>query len=63
MVLVYSQWFSVVLPVRSRRFSVVLEGSQWFVVLLVASQWFSVVLTGSCRFSVVLVGSQFSRRF
>ena len=56
MVLVDSQWFSVVFPVGSRR------GSYWFLVVLVASQWFSVVLTGSRRFSVVLVGSQCSRR-
>ena len=51
MVLVDSQWFSVVLPVGSRRFSMVLVGSQWFLVVLVASQWCSVVLTGSHRFS------------
>ena len=38
MVLVDSQWFSVVLPVSSRRFSVVFVGSQWFLVVLVASQ-------------------------
>ena len=50
--LVVSQWFSVVLPVGSHRFSMVLVGSQWFLVVLVASQWFSVVLTGSRRFSV-----------
>ena len=30
MVLVDSQWFSVVLPVGSRRFSMVLVGSQLF---------------------------------
>ena len=59
MVLVDSQWFSVVFPVGSRMF---LVGSYWFLVVLVASQWFSVVLTGSRRFSVVLVGSQSSRR-
>ena len=35
MVLVDSQWFSVVLPVGSRRFSV---GSQWFLLVLVESQ-------------------------
>ena len=52
LVLIDSQWFSVVLPVGSRRFSMVLVGSQWFLVVLVASQWFSVVLTGSRRFSV-----------
>ena len=49
MVLVDSQWFSVVLPVGSRRFSIVLVRSQRFLVVLVASQWFSV---GSHRFSV-----------
>ena len=52
MVLIDSQWFSVVFPVGSRRFSMVLEGCEWFLVVLVASQWFSVVLTGSRRFSV-----------
>ena len=36
-----SQWFSVVLPIDSRRFSMVLVGSQWFLVVLVASHWFS----------------------
>ena len=41
MVLVDSQWFSVVFPVGSRRFSMVLVGFQWFLVVLVASQWFS----------------------
>ena len=49
MVLVDSQWFSVVLRVSSRRIPMVLSGS--------------VYLTGSRRFSVVLVGSQCSRRF
>ena len=49
MVLVDSQWFSVVLPVGSRRFSLVLVRSQRFLVVLVASQLFSV---GSHRFSV-----------
>ena len=54
----------MVLPVGSRRFSMVLVGSQWFLVVSVVlscSHWFSVVLTGSRRFSVVsevLVGSQ-----
>ena len=38
MVIVDSIWFSVVLPVGSRRFSIVLVGSQWFLVVLVASQ-------------------------
>ena len=47
MFLVDSQWFSVVLPVDSRRFSMVLVASQWFLVVLVACQWLSVVLTGS----------------
>ena len=32
-----SQMFSVVLPVASRRFSMVLLGSQWFLVRLVTS--------------------------
>ena len=41
MVLVDSQWFSVVLPVGSRSFSMVLVRSQWFLMVLVASQWFS----------------------
>ena len=49
MVLVDSQWFSVVLPVGSRRFSIVLVRSQRFLVVLVASQLFSV---GSHRLSV-----------
>ena len=49
MILVDSQWFSVVLPVGSRRFSMVLVGSQWFLLVLVASQWCSVVPTGSRR--------------
>ena len=40
-VLVHSQWFSVVLTVGSRRFSMVLIGSKWFLVVLVASQLFS----------------------
>ena len=44
MVIVDCQWFSVVFPVGSRRFLMVLVGSQWFLLLLVASQWFSVVL-------------------
>ena len=57
------KWFSVVVPVGSRMFSIVLVGSQSFLVVLVASQWFSAVLTCSRRFSVVLVGSQCSRRF
>ena len=52
MVLIDSQWFSVVLSVGSRRISMVLVGSQWFLVVLVASQWFFVVLTGSRRCSV-----------
>ena len=34
MVLVASQWFSVVLPVGSRRFSDVLVDSKWFSVIL-----------------------------
>ena len=51
MVLVDSQWFSVVLPVGSRRFSMVLVESQSFLVVLVASEWFFI-------FSLVLVGSQ-----
>ena len=38
MVLVDSQWFSVVLPVGSRRLSMVLVVSQWLLVILVASQ-------------------------
>ena len=38
MVLVDSQWFSVVLRVGSRMFSMVLVGSQWFLLVLVASQ-------------------------
>ena len=46
MVLVDFQWFSVVLPVGYRSFSMVLVGCQWFLVVLEASQWFSVVLTG-----------------
>ena len=58
-----SQWFSVVLFVGSRRFSMVLVGSQWLLVVLVASQWFSVLLTDSCGFSVVLVGSLDSQWF
>ena len=37
-VLVDSQWFSVVHFVGSRRFSMVLVRSQWFLVVLVASQ-------------------------
>ena len=45
MALVDSQWFSVVLPLGSRRFSMVLVGSQWFLVVLVAFQLFSVVLS------------------
>ena len=49
MVLVDSQWFSVVLPVGSRRFSIVLVRSQRFLVVLIASQWFSV---STHRFSV-----------
>ena len=52
-VLIDSQWLSVVLLVGSRKFSI---GSQWFLVVLVASQSFSLVLVGS----VVLSGS---RRF
>ena len=51
MVLIDFQWFSVVLRVGSRRFSMVLVGCQWFLVVLVASQWFPVVLAGSCKFS------------
>ena len=38
MVLIDAQWFSVVFPVGSRRFLMVLVGSQWFLVVLVASQ-------------------------
>ena len=37
MVLVNSQWFSVILPVGSRRFSMVLVGAQWFLVVLEGS--------------------------
>ena len=59
-VLVDSQWFSVVFPVGSRRFSMVFVGSRWFLVVLVTYQWFSVVLTGYRRLSVVLVGCQCS---
>ena len=54
MVLVASQWFSVVLT-GFRRFSVALVGSQCsrrFSVVLVGSQYFSVLLIGSHRFSV-----------
>ena len=38
LVLIDSQWFSVVLPIGSRRFSMVLVGSQWFLVVIVAFQ-------------------------
>ena len=38
MVLVDFQWFSVVCPVGSRRFSMVLVGSPWFLVVLVYSE-------------------------
>ena len=55
MVLVASQWFFVVLT-SSRRFSVVLEGSQ-------CSRRFSMVLVGSQCFSVFLVGSKCSHIF
>ena len=58
-----SQWFSVVLPVGSRKFSMVLVLPQRFFVVFVASQWFSVVLTGSRRFSVNLVRCQCSCGF
>ena len=42
----------MVLPVGSRRFSMVLVGYQWFLVVLVAFLWFSAVFTGSRRFLV-----------
>ena len=48
----------MVLTVDSRRFSMVLVGSQWFLVVLVAFKGFSGVLSGSRRSSVVLVDSQ-----
>ena len=54
LVIVASQWFSVVLT-GSRRFSVVLVGSQCarrFSVVLVGSPCFSVLLDRSHRFSV-----------
>ena len=60
MVLVDSQWFSVVLPVGSRRFSMVLVGSQWFSGVLVGCQCsckFSMVLSGFRRFSMFLSAS------
>ena len=47
MILVDSQWFSVILNIGSRRLLMVLVGYQWYLVVLVASQWFSVVLTSS----------------
>ena len=60
MVLVDSQWFSVVLPVGSRTFSMVLVGSQWFSGVLVGCQCsykFSMVLSGFRRFSMFLSAS------
>ena len=48
----------MVLPVGSRRFLMVLVGSQWFLVVLpLGYRRFSMVLVGSQWFLVVLVAS------
>ena len=58
MVLIDSQWFSVVLSLGSRRFSmvfrilIVFSGSRSATVVLCCSHSLSYVLSGSCRFSV-----------
>ena len=52
MVLVASQWFSVVLT-GSRRFC----GSRRFSIILIGSRMFSVVLICSRRFSMILCGT------
>ena len=51
MVLVDSQWFSVLLSIGFRPFSMVFVGSCSFLVVLGAAQWFFMVVMGSQWFS------------